>query len=458
MTDYSKISKHVIAWCLIAALIGQFVSKQLDDTSGEPYPNRPIKVVVPFSPGGGSDTLGRDIKRGIDDEHLLPQPFVIINRPGGSATIGSRYVKDAKPDGYTLLFLHDAIITAKYSGKVNYGPEAFAPIAATGEIGLVIAVADDSPFKTLGQLLEKAKAEPNTIVNGVNMGAPSHFASLRLEHAYPGAKFRFTQAGDGNDRVLKMVGAHIQVAAFSTTEYLNFKPQGIRALCYFGPTRHAAIPDIPTAVEQGVHAEEVNMQYWWAPKGTPPDRVKYMAGVLKKALQSKHVKEAFGKRRIDLRFLTGTEFEDHLAMRMEKTSELGEQGDPEIPNIPLIIGIAMGLCIVLIVIDSLKNGWSETATDKTDSAAADAQARPTESLLPPTSRALLLGMATLIYVALMQNHWLPFVWATFGFILATGFLLSSKRKEIALVLIETALVVSFGVNYLLTEVVVTDLP
>ena len=115
---------------IVALMVACFGSDSGSD--GEAYPARPIKLVVPFGPGGGSDTFGRIIKRGIDEAGLLPQPFVIINRPGGSATIGSRYVRDAKPDGYTLLLLHDAIITAKYSGKVNYGPEAFEPVASTG--------------------------------------------------------------------------------------------------------------------------------------------------------------------------------------------------------------------------------------------------------------------------------------------------------------------------------------
>jgi putative tricarboxylic transport membrane protein len=451
MTKYQATIAHAVAGLVITLFVTHYIDKHSNSSETDPYPNRPIKVVVPFSPGGGSDTLGRDLKRGIDEANLLPQPFVIINRPGASATIGSRYVKDAKPDGYTLLFLHDAIITAKYSGKVSYGPEEFEPIAATGEIGLVVAVAEDSPFKTLNDLLQKAKAEPNTIVNGVNMGAPSHFAALRLEHAYKGAKFRFTQAGDGTDRVQRMVGGHIQVAAFSTTEYLNFKPQGIRALCYFGPQRHPAIPEIPTATEQGVDAEEVNMQYWWAPKGTPADRIAYMAAVLEKALDTDHVKEAFGRGRIERRFLTGQEFKDHLAMRMQKTSELGQQKSPDIPNIPLVIGIGLALCLLGIAFDSFRSRGNQP-TDE------EPQLETSPATMSPVVKTLILFVGTMAYVFLMQQHWLPFVWATIGFIFGIGIVLSNKRKQTALPLVETAIIVSFGVHYLLTEVVVTDLP
>ena len=104
------------------------------------YPHRPIKLVVPFGPGGGTDTYARIIEKAIEDENLLPVPLVIINLEGAGATIGSRRVKNARPDGYTMMVLHDAILTAKYSGTVNYGPEAFKPVAATGEVGMIVAV------------------------------------------------------------------------------------------------------------------------------------------------------------------------------------------------------------------------------------------------------------------------------------------------------------------------------
>ena len=103
--------------------------------------------------------------------NLLPQPLVIINQGGAGATIGSRRVKDAEPDGYTTLILHDAILTAKFSGTVDYGPEAFEPIAGTGEVGMVIAVLDDSEFKSLDDLMTRTYQRPNEVTFGANLGA-----------------------------------------------------------------------------------------------------------------------------------------------------------------------------------------------------------------------------------------------------------------------------------------------
>ncbi|MCH7592696.1 MAG: hypothetical protein IH989_07960, partial [Planctomycetes bacterium] len=101
-------------------------------------PARPIRIVVPFAAGGGTDLFARIMEEAIERNRLLPQPLLITNVDGAGGTIGSRRVKNAKPDGYTVLLLHDAIVTARYAGKAPYGPEAFVPVAATGELGLVL--------------------------------------------------------------------------------------------------------------------------------------------------------------------------------------------------------------------------------------------------------------------------------------------------------------------------------
>ena len=99
-------------------------SKRESRNVAAPYPNRPVKVLVPFAAGGGSDTFARVIAQGVKDNRLLPQPLVVINVPGAGGTIGSRRARDAPADGYTLLNLHDAILTAKHAGVASFGPDA----------------------------------------------------------------------------------------------------------------------------------------------------------------------------------------------------------------------------------------------------------------------------------------------------------------------------------------------
>jgi tripartite-type tricarboxylate transporter receptor subunit TctC len=440
----NRILGHLAACGAIVALMVASLSGDSRRAGGS-YPAKPIKLVVPFGPGGGSDTFGRIIKLGIDEAGLLPQPFVIINRPGGSATIGSRYVRDAKPDGYTLLLLHDAIITAKYSGKVKYGPEAFEPVASTGEIGMVIVVKDSSRFESLTQLLDECKAKPDSVTNGVNLGAPTHFAALQLEQAFPGAKFRFTQSGDGADRAHKLVGDHIEVSSFSVSEYVSFKSQGLRAIAYLGEARNPALPEVPTAREQGVDVINSNRHYWWFPRGTPPECVDYIANVLRQAMETQHVRERLAELQMEPDFLQGQEFIDYIDQQVADAKTVGQQKTPEVPDIPTGVGWALVACVAAMIVESRR----EFVTDAASKVAAETS--------PATLRTIGLLTATALYVVAMQ-YGVPFVWATIAFIPCGGFLLSRHKRSHALLLVETSLLVAFGVQFILTKVVVTDLP
>ena len=141
---------HVVA-CITILIIGSWWIGQFELASdNQDYPSRPIHVVVPYAAGGGSDTFVRIVQQGIAEGDLLPQPLVIINQAGGIGTIGSREVKNAPPDGYKILCHHNAIITAKLAGTVTYGPEAFEPIAMTGEMSMVILVRADAPIRNVG--------------------------------------------------------------------------------------------------------------------------------------------------------------------------------------------------------------------------------------------------------------------------------------------------------------------
>lgn len=439
-----QIFAHLTA-CTVIILLMIACLGGTSNGDGKSYPARPIKLVVPFGPGGGSDTFGRIIKLGIDEAGLLPQPFVIINRPGGSATIGSRYVRDAKPDGYTLLLLHDAIITARYSGKVNYGPEAFEPVASTGEIGMVVVVKDSSRFQTLTELLEECRRNPNTVTNGVNLGAPTHFAGLQLEQAYPGARFRFTQSGDGADRVQKLAGEHIEVSSFSVSEFLNFQSQGIRALACLSEHRNAALPDVPTAREQGIDVVNSNRHYWWFPKGTPREHTEYIAGVLEKAMQTEQVRKQLAELKMEPSFLQGQEFSDYIDQQVADARKVGQQKAPQVPDIPAGVGWGLVACVVAMIVER-RSGQTQVISP----AAAD---KPPSA----TGRTIGLFVATAAYVLAMQ-YGVPFAWATIAFILCGGLLLSRQKKSHVLLLAETSLLVAFGVQFVLTKIVVTDLP
>ena len=323
---HSSRGRALLLWGLNALWLagGLWLTAGWKPERGE-YPARPIDVVVPFGTGGGSDAYARLFKTAIDENHLLPVPLVIHNRGGAGATIGSRYVRDAAPDGYTVLLLHEAIITAKYSGMVRYGPEAFDAVASTGQLGMVIAVADDSPFHNLNDLVAAARKHPGELSFAVNRGALTHVAALQLEQAAPGAKFRFPQSGGGAERYKDLIGGHVDVSGFSIEEFLRFRAGGeggsqqLRGLAYLDDRRNPAAPEIPTAREQGYDIININRFYWWVPKGTPPNRIATLAKALRAALDTEFLKQRMAEAHYEPVFLTGGELATQLRERNSRS-------------------------------------------------------------------------------------------------------------------------------------------
>lgn len=371
---------------------------------------------MPFGPGGGSDTFARIIKAAIDEQELLDQPLVIINAPGAGGTIGSRRVRNEKADGYTVLLLHDAIITAKYYKKVLYGPEEFEPVAGTGQSGMVIAVHVDSPHESLTDLLIKASENTDTVTFAANLGAPSHFIGLMIQEEHGTAKFRFVNSGGGADRYSDIKGGHIEATAFSLEEYLRFKPDGIRALAYLGKERHPEVPEIPTAIEQGINVTSKNTQYWWMPKGTPPEHVQFFAKVLEKAMQSESVQTKLKSMKIDPIYLSGDALAQHLKDADEAYAGVDPGVESPLPNLPLILSL-LTLVFGLAVIYQRKLG-SHQQTEDTNSISKKDWALVAVS-----------GLMVAAFAVSLIIFEFPLGIVSTLFLLIMGFLLSSEARK-----------------------------
>jgi tripartite-type tricarboxylate transporter receptor subunit TctC len=276
------------------------------------WPDKPVKVIVPFGPGGTTDTLVRNIQRVAEEKKLLPQPLTVIN-VGGHFSVGGNQVKNAAPDGYTFLAMHLALLSGEVvdpNRKLSY--RDFEPVALTGGFCLHPVVREDAPWKTLQELLDAAKAQPSTIIFGVNVGALNHLGGGMLEAAFPGAKFRFVQIGGGAENVAALKGANTQVSMLSSSEYQNFKSGGVRALGYTGTERLKLEPEIKTMREQGLDFDFCINNYWLAPKGTPKEAIDGMAAMLQKAMASPEMQAAQTKQASSSEFLSGPAFQKSL--------------------------------------------------------------------------------------------------------------------------------------------------
>lgn len=433
----------------MATLLACWSAASAVESEETPFPSKPVQVIVPFAAGGGSDTFARIIQQAVREHKLLPHPFVIQNVPGAGGTIGSRRALHADPDGYTILFLHEGILTARYSGQATWGPDDFEPIAATGEVGAIIAVADDSPFLSLGELLSGAAETPDEITFGSNVGAPSHFWALLLENAKPGAQFRYVQTGGGATRFAALKGGHVSASAFSVAEYLSFREGGIRALAFLGEKRHPALPEIPTAREAGLEVLAGNIQCWWAPKGTPPDRVAVIANALGKAMETPTVRQRLQNLQIDPVFLTGQAFDSEIEKRRAAVSAVAHRAIEGLPDVPLFIAIAAGIAGLWLLIARIRSNRVGSPTQQ-----------GSIKMNPDRIRGAAIAGLTIAFAATLSLGLLPFPLSCSLFVLLAGWLLAQKpptRKQIACFVV-FAVALGFGVEALFTGFFSIDLP
>jgi tripartite-type tricarboxylate transporter receptor subunit TctC len=277
------------------------------------WPEKPIRVVVPFAAGGTSDQMGRVFARAIDENKLLPQPVNIFNVTG-HYSVGSRQIKDAAPDGHNFLLVHIALMGGEASGVMDFGFRDFKGVAATGDFCLAPVVKTDSPYKSLKELLEAAKREPGTIQFGVNIAAINHLVALQIQQTTPGASFRYVQVGGGAENFRALIGGHTQASVLSSAELVNFQGGGqLRPLGYTGPTRHPGLPDIPTLKELGYDVDFCVANWWFAPKNTPQPAVDAFADALRKAQQTAYVQKELADRLFASVFLAGAELDRSLA-------------------------------------------------------------------------------------------------------------------------------------------------
>lgn len=400
--------------------------------------------MVPFGPGGGSDTFARMIKQAVDENQLLPQPFVIVNKKGAGTTTGSRYAKNAKPDGYTILLLHEAILTAKYSGNVNYGPGAFEPIAGTGRQGLVIAVDETSPHQTLTDLLTAARDQPDQLVFAANLGAPVHFVGTMLEHHFHGARFRFTQSGGGANRLHALKGKHADVSAFSIEEYLIFKPNGIRAIALCDEQRHAAAPDVPTSFEQGIPVKHVNMQFWWAPKGTPQEERDVIARALEQAMRTERVRDRMTQIHCDPVFVSGDAMRREVETRRDAISQVDLRATRTLPNIPAITLCGVGLLGVFVGVQSLRERTQRRSRAPT--------------VAGNTNAVVICTLLTIVYAVFISSGLVGFRISTLVYVFVMGLVLTRFDPAKFERLLVVAVIMSAGTYYLFTQVFSLILP
>ena len=268
-------------------------------------------MIIPIAPGGQTDVVARLLQLTIDKRKLLPQPIVAINNAAAGGTTGTRQVRDSEADGYTFGVFHMGLLTAPAMGVVDYDHGAFELIGQIGRTQVGMGGRSDGRFTTIQDVLNEARAKPETITVAMNIGLLPHFVPLMFEQD-AGVKFRYVQAGGGAVRLKSVLGRHTELSLFSGPEFLLFQSQGIKPLVMFSQARTPELPDVPTAKEIGVGTVFEERIIAFAPKGTPKERLDVIAAALRTAMDDPELTERYRGLGIDRVFIEGPELRQLL--------------------------------------------------------------------------------------------------------------------------------------------------
>jgi len=249
------------------------------------WPNKPVKFVSPYPPGGSVDPLARLLGAKLGDS--LKQNFIVENRTGASGVIGTDYVAKSAPDGYTFVFIFDThAVHQALNPKIPFDPvKDFEPVMIIGSAPMAITTGAQKPYRNFQDVLAAAKSGQGVTLGNVGNGSLAHLTTIVLNQATH-AKFVPVAYKGGGPLSTDVIGGHVELALASTAAQAQHVRGGkMRALALTGEKRSHTMPDVPTLKELGI---DVVAHAWWgilAPAGTPKPIIDKFHAELVKAIK-----------------------------------------------------------------------------------------------------------------------------------------------------------------------------
>jgi tripartite-type tricarboxylate transporter receptor subunit TctC len=296
--------------------------------AAEDYPTRPIKMIIPFPPGGSNDVVGRLIANHLGEK--LGQKVYIDNRGGAGGVIGTEAAANSPPDGYTLLIVSLPHAVNPWLYKLNFDPvKSFTPIALVAAGPNVLAVNPQLPVNSVKDLIALAKQTPGKLeYASAGVGSFQHLG---------GELFKQTAAVDilhvpykgGGPAMLDVISGHVKIVFSSLIQTTSFIQSGLlKALATGGRTRSPVLPDVPTVAEAGVPAYEATN--WWgvvAPAGTPAVIVEKLYGDIQTVLNAPDVQAQFEREGAAVVQMTTAAFAEYLEAEIGKWGRVVKEGN-----------------------------------------------------------------------------------------------------------------------------------
>jgi len=307
----------------LAALL--MIVVQMPAAMADSYPNRPITYVIPFPPGGSTDTTGRMLAEEIGKR--LGQNVIVMNRGGAGGNIGSAHVAGMPPDGYTLLqgtIGTHGINPTLYSDLSFDARSDFEPIARMTAGTNVLVIHPDVPASTVEELIEYAKANPGSLMMGSSGSGSSIHMSGELFQLMTGTQFTHVPYRGGGPAAVDLIAGHIDLMFDNINVALpHIKAGRLRALAVTSAERTAVLPDVPTMKEAGLPEYEVTS--WsgvFAPAGTPAPVVEKLNATINEALSDGQVRARFEAEGIHISLMSVQEFREFVNGEIDRWGEV----------------------------------------------------------------------------------------------------------------------------------------
>jgi tripartite-type tricarboxylate transporter receptor subunit TctC len=258
------------------------------------YPSRTIEIVVAYGPGGSTDLVARALAQKFQDR--LGQSVVVLNKPGGSGTIGASVAARAAPDGYTLYvgYTSETVVVPQLSKGVKYSIDDFEPIAVTGLVPLVLIASKNIRAANLHELIEELRAAPGKFTYGGGIASPPHVMGAWFNRLNNLTVTHVPYRG-GGQAVADVIGGHIDMFYAGLAAAKGAIDSGaVKAFAVTGDVRSPALPNVPTFKEAGV--KDFDLASWnvlLAPKGTPADVLALLRRETALALDDPKVRELY---------------------------------------------------------------------------------------------------------------------------------------------------------------------
>ena len=282
---------------LLMGLMSIVTSALLTPVQAQSYPNKPVRIIVPFAAGGPADNYARFVAKGLQD--AMGQSFVVENRPGAGSVIGTDAVAKSAADGYTLLMMSNThtVNETLVTGKPFQLMRDFVPIAPVNYSDLVLVANPALPASTLKELLAQAKAKPGKInYASSGTGTPYHMAGELFKSMAGVYLVHIPYRGSSGART-DVIGGQVEVMFDAvTTMAEQIKAGKVKAIATTGKTRSDVLPDVPTVSEAGLPGYEATI--WlglMAPKGTPREIVDKLNAAVSKIASQPDVKQLWNK-------------------------------------------------------------------------------------------------------------------------------------------------------------------